>query len=58
MLNLLLILVAVFAALFVLIKVLEGRAEPLSPEKQASLSRAIVFLVILSLVVMFIRELL
>lgn len=39
MANLLLILAALFAALFVLVKVLEGRAKPLNDEQQVRLRK-------------------
>lgn len=39
MVNLFLILAALFAALFVLIKVLEGRAKPLTNEQQVRLRK-------------------
>ncbi len=53
--NLLIILVLLFAALFVLIKVLEGRAQPLSNEQQARLSRWIMILVFISIVLALVR---
>ena len=55
MLNLLLILALVFGSLFLLIKVLEGRAQPLSGEQQARLSRWITIAVFLSIVLALIR---
>lgn len=57
MLNLLLILALVFASLFLLIKVLEGRAQALSGEQQARLSRWITIAVFLSIVLALVRTL-
>lgn len=57
MLNLLLILALVFGSLFLLIKVLEGRAQPLSGEQQARLSRWITIAVFLSIVLALVRTL-
>lgn len=37
--NLLIIIVAVFAGLFVLVKLTEGRAKPLTPEQSVQLRR-------------------
>lgn len=37
--NLLIIIVVLFASLFLISKVLEGRAKPLSPEQASKLSR-------------------
>lgn len=37
--NLLLIILAVFAGLYILVKLTEGRAEPMSPERASKLSR-------------------
>lgn len=37
--NLLLIILAVFAGLFVLVKLTEGRAQPMSAEQSSKLSR-------------------
>lgn len=50
MTNLLLVLGLLFAALFLLVKLLEGRAQPLSGEQQARLSKWLVILVFISIV--------
>jgi hypothetical protein len=55
--NLLIILLLLFVSLFVLIKVLEGRAQPLSNEQQGRLSRWIMILVFISIVLAFVRTL-
>ena len=47
--NLLMILGVLFIALFVLTKVLEGRAEPLTGEQQQRLSRWIIIALVISL---------
>ena len=53
--NLLLILALVFGSLFLLIKLLEGRAQPLSGEQQARLSRWIMVAVFVSIVLSLVR---
>ena len=53
--NLLLILVILFASLFILTKVLEGRAKPLEPEQQASLSKWIMIAVFVSIILSMIK---
>lgn len=53
--NLLLVIGLVFAILFILTKVLEGRAKPLSAEQQQRLSRWIIILVAASLLLSLIR---
>ncbi len=58
MVNLLVILALVFGSLFLLIKVLEGRAQPLSGEQQARLSRWIMVAVFISIVLALVRTLL
>jgi hypothetical protein len=58
MLNLLVILALVFGSLFLLIKVLEGRAQPLSGEQQARLSRWIMVAVFISIVLALVRTML
>lgn len=58
MYNLLVILALVFGSLFLLIKVLEGRAQPLSGEQQARLSRWIMVAVFISIVLALVRTLL
>ncbi len=55
MTNLLIILALLFAILFLLVKVLEGRAKPLSAEQQGRLSRWIVILVFISIVLGLVR---
>lgn len=55
--NLLLILVVLFAALFLLTKLLEGRAKPLAPEQQARLSRWLMIAVFVSILLALGREL-
>ena len=47
--NLLMILGALFIALIVLTKLLEGRAEPLTAEQQQRLSRWIIIALVISL---------
>ena len=47
--NLLLILVVLFTSLFLLTKLLEGRAKPLEPEQAASLSKWIMIAVFVSI---------
>lgn len=37
--NLLLIILSVFAGLYILVKLTEGRAEPMSPERASKLRR-------------------
>ena len=49
--NLLLIIGAVFAGLFILVKVLEGRAQPMEPEQASQLSRWIMIAVAVLLLV-------
>lgn len=56
MANLLLVLVLLFASLFLVVKLLEGRAEPLSDEKQARLSGVLQVLVMLLVIALFVRE--
>jgi hypothetical protein len=58
MYNLLVILALVFGSLFLLIKVLEGRAQPLSGEQQARLSRWIMVAVFISIVLALVRTML
>ena len=53
--NLLLILALVFGSLFLLIKLLEGRAQPLSGEQQARLSRWIMVAVFVSIVLWLVQ---
>ena len=53
--NLLLVIGLVFAILFILTKLLEGRAKPLSAEQQQRLSRWIMILVAVSLLLSLIR---
>ncbi len=55
MTNLLLVLAVLFVSLFVLVKVLDGRASPLSPEQQARLSKWLMILVFLSIVLALFR---
>ena len=55
--NLLLILVVLFASLFLLTKLLEGRAKPLEPEQQARLSKWLMIAVFVSILLALGREL-
>ena len=55
--NLLLILVVLFASLFLVTKLLEGRAKPLQPEQQAKLSRWLMIAVFVSILLALGREL-
>ena len=57
MANLLLILGVLFASLFVIVKLLDGRAKPLAPEQQARLSRWLMVLVAISLALALFRQL-
>ncbi len=47
--NLLIILVVLFAALALIVKLTEGRAKPLDPEQQQRYSKIIMVLVFLTL---------
>ncbi len=49
--NLLLIILAVFAGLYVLVKLTEGRAEPMSAEQSQKLSRWIMIGIFVLLIV-------
>lgn len=49
--NVIIIIGAIFLTLFVLTKVLEGRAEPMSPEKAQKLSRVAMILVTISILI-------
>ena len=49
MTNLLLVLAVLFVSLFVLVKVLDGRARPRSPEQQARLAKWLMILVFISI---------
>jgi hypothetical protein len=55
--NLLLILAVLFASLFLLTKLLEGRAKPLAPEQAAKLSRWLMIVVAISIALAIGREL-
>ena len=57
MANLLLILGVLFASLFLVVKLLDGRAKPLTPEQQARLSRWLMVLVAISLALALFRQL-
>jgi hypothetical protein len=57
MANLLLILALLFAILFILVKVLDGRAQPLSAEQQARLSKWLMIAVFLSIVLSLFKTL-
>ncbi|MEH6551300.1 MAG: hypothetical protein V7711_18625 [Pseudomonadales bacterium] len=56
--NLLLILGLLFVSLFVLVKVLDGRAKPLDGEQQSRLSKWIMLLVFILLITALFREVL
>ncbi len=53
--NLLLIILAVFAGLFILTRILDGRAKPMSSEKQGEYARWIMILMAILLVVQGLR---
>ncbi len=55
MTNLLIILAVLFIALFVLVKVLDGRASPLTAEQQSQLSKWLMLLVFISIVLALFR---
>lgn len=55
MTNLLVILAILFASLFLVVKLLEGRAKPLNPEQQSRLSRWLMILVFISIVIALLR---
>lgn len=57
MLNLLLILGALFAALALIVKLLEGRARPLTAAQQQRLSRWLLVLVAASLLLSLLHQL-
>lgn len=54
--NLLLILVVLFAALFAVVTFLDGRAKPLSAEQQQKLSRWVVIAVFVSLILALLKQ--
>jgi hypothetical protein len=56
MTNLLIILAVLFVALLVLVKVLDGRASPLTAEQQARLSKWLMILVFISIVLALFRN--
>lgn len=58
MTNLLVVLAILFGSLFLVVKLLEGRARPLSPEQQARLSRWLIILVFVSIVLALLRTVL
>lgn len=58
MTNLLIVLAILFGCLFLVVKLLEGRAQPLSPEQQSRLSRWLVILVFVSIILALVRTLL
>lgn len=53
--TLLIILLILFVTLAVVVKVTEKHARPLEPEQQARLWRAIVILIVLSLIIQAVR---
>jgi hypothetical protein len=55
MTNLFIILAVLFVVLFVLVKVLDGRASPLTAEQQARLSKWLMILVFISIVLALFR---
>ncbi len=54
--NLLIILVVLFAALALIVKLTEGRAKPLDPEQQQRYSKIIMVLVFLTLMGAMIKQ--
>ena len=56
MTNLLIVLGVLFAALFLLVKLLDGRAKPMTPEQQSRLSRWLMGLVAISLLLALLKQ--
>lgn len=55
--NVIIIIGAIFLSLFVITKLLEGRAEPMSPEKAQKLSRVAMILIGISMLVALFKHL-